>query len=171
MAIGIASVMRVVLFLAALGVVAHGLALDPANPPASVFRLAAGELGYRLFGVVMWAAAITSVVGSAYTSVSFLRSLSTAIDRHSSWTIVAFILASTLVFVLIGRPVKILIFVGALNGMILPISLGVMLVAARTRRVVGDYQHPMWLMVAGIVVAGSMAGLGVWGMVAIIQRS
>jgi Mn2+/Fe2+ NRAMP family transporter len=49
--------------------------------------------------------------------------------------------------------------------MILPVSLGVMLVAARTRRVVGDYRHPMWLMVAGVVVAASMAALGVWGMV------
>src|SRR5688572_18292346 len=55
--IGIASIMRVVLFLAALGVVSQGFRLDPANPPASVFRLAAGEVGYRVFGLVMWAAA------------------------------------------------------------------------------------------------------------------
>ncbi|NOT07911.1 MAG: divalent metal cation transporter, partial [Gemmatimonadales bacterium] len=73
--IGIASLMRVLLFLGALGVVTQGGVLDPANPPASMFRFAAGEAGYRLFGAVMWAAAITSVVGSAYTSVSFIRTL------------------------------------------------------------------------------------------------
>ncbi|MFP3361535.1 hypothetical protein R0K17_29955, partial [Planococcus sp. SIMBA_143] len=59
----IASIMRVFLFLAVLGVVATGFKLDPANPPASVFQQAAGAVGYKMFGVVLWAAGITSVVG------------------------------------------------------------------------------------------------------------
>lgn len=158
----IASIMRVVLFLAALGVVAHGLELDAANPPASVFRLATGELGYRLFGVVMWAAAITSVIGSAYTSVSFLRSMSGWIERNWRWTIVGFIAVSTLVFVIVGQPVTVLIVVGALNGLVLPISLGLMLVAAHRRNIVGDYRHPVLLTAAGVVVAVSMAAMGGW---------
>ena len=158
----IASLMRVVLFLAALGVVSHGLRLDPANPPASVFRLATGEIGYRVFGVVMWSAAITSVVGSAYTSVSFLRSFSTFVDQHWTWAIVAFIAVSTVIFVIVGQPVKTLIFVGALNGLILPISLGVMLVASRHRAIVGSYLHPRWLTAAGVVVTVSMATMGIW---------
>lgn len=164
-AIGVASAMRVLLFLAAFGVVAQGLRLDPANPPASVFRLATGEIGYRLFGVVMWAAAITSVVGSAYTSVSFLRTLSRVVEREWRWVIVAFIVVSTVVFAFVGRPVKVLIAVGALNGLVLPISLGVMLVAAHHRRVVGDYVHPRWLTAAGVLVAASMAGMGGWTLV------
>ena len=69
----VTAVMRFILFLAALGVIMKGGILDNANPPASVFKLAAGELGYRFFGVVMWCAAITSVVGAAYTSVSFIK--------------------------------------------------------------------------------------------------
>lgn len=69
----VTGVMRVLLFLAAFGVLAGGMTLDPANPPASVFKLAAGMVGYKIFGVVMWAAAISSVVGAAYTSVSFIR--------------------------------------------------------------------------------------------------
>ena len=164
-AILIASVMRVVLFLAALGIVAQGLALDPANPSASVFRLATGEIGYRIFGVVMWAAAITSVVGSAYTSVSFLRSMSAFVDRHWTWMIIAFIAVSTVIFAAVGRPVKTLILVGALNGLILPISLGVMLVAAHHREVVGDYRHPRILTAAGAVVATSMAAMGGWTLI------
>ncbi|TFI49504.1 divalent metal cation transporter, partial [Diaphorobacter sp. DS2] len=94
-AIGIASIMRIFLFLAALGVVSQGLALDPSNPPASVFQLAAGNIGYKIFGVVMWAAAITSVVGAAYTSVSFIRTLSPAIEKYHKWVIVGFIAVST----------------------------------------------------------------------------
>ncbi|HEU4564569.1 MAG TPA: hypothetical protein VFS05_07970, partial [Gemmatimonadaceae bacterium] len=142
-----------------------GAALDPANPPASMFRLATGEIGYRLFGVVMWAAAITSVVGSAYTSVSFLRTLSAAIERRAPLVIVAFIALSTAVFIVVGRPVRVLILVGALNGLILPISLGVMLVAAYRRRIVGDYRHPPWLAAGSAVVVASMAALGVWTLV------
>ncbi|MFL5582076.1 MAG: NRAMP family divalent metal transporter, partial [Gemmatimonadaceae bacterium] len=158
--IGIASLMRVVLFLAALGVVARGASLDPANPPASVFRAATGQLGYRLFGVVMWAAAITSVVGAAYTSVSFLRTLSARVDRNWRLTIVLFIAVSTAVFLVVGRPVRVLVLVGALNGLILPVGLGAMLVAAHRRDVVRSYRHPWWLTALGALVALAMAALG-----------
>ena len=166
--IGVASLMRVLLFLAALGVVARGLALDPANPPASVFRLATGEVGFRLFGVVMWAAAVTSVVGSAYTSVSFLRARTAASERGWRVMVVAFIATSTLVLLAVGRPVRVLVLVGAVNGLILPVSLGAMLVAAHRPAVVGDYRHPRWLTAAGTVVAAAMAALGgwsIWGLV------
>src|SRR5688500_10115010 len=158
--IGVASLMRILLFLATLGVVAHGATLDPANPPASAFQLAAGDFGRRVFGVVMWAAAITSVVGSAYTSVSFLRSVSSRIDRAPGRAIIAFIALSTVIFLLVGRPVAVLILVGAINGLILPISLGAMLVAAHRTGIVGDYRHPRWLTAAGVFVAGTMALLG-----------
>lgn len=160
-AIVIASLMRVVLFLGALGVVSHGLALDPQNPPASVFRQAAGEGGFRVFGLVMWSAAITSVVGSAYTSVSFLRGLLPRVEERWSWLVIGFIVVSTAVFVTVGRPVKVLILVGALNGLILPLSLGTMLVAASRRSVVGEYRHPIALTVGGAAVALAMAWLGV----------
>ena len=96
--IGVASLVRVGLFLAALGVVAAGGRVDPANPPASVFRLALGGAGVRLFGLLMWAAAVTRVVGSAYTSVSFLRGVVPAADRRPRAAIVAFIGVSAAVF-------------------------------------------------------------------------
>ncbi len=121
---------------------------------------AAGQLGYKFFGIVLWAAAITSVVGAAYTSVSFLRSMSKVADKYNSYTIMAFIAISTLVFVLVGRPVKVLVLVGSLNGLILPITLGVMLLAARNRKIVGDYQHPMWLQLFGILAAAAAAWAG-----------
>lgn len=164
-AIGIASIMRIFLFLAALGVVSQGLALDPSNPPASVFQLAAGNIGYKMFGVVMWAAAITSVVGAAYTSVSFIRTLSPAVEKHHKWVIVGFIAVSTFVFVLIGKPVKILVLVGSLNGLILPIALGVMLIAAYKTKIVGDYKHPLWMTIFGVIIVIAMSYMGVYSLI------
>jgi len=158
--ITLASVMRVLLFLATLGVVSQGLALDAANPPASVFRWAAGPLGYRLFGGVMWSAAITSVIGSAYTSVSFIETFSPVLERNRRWVIIGFILLSTGVFLGVGRPVKVLILAGALNGLILPLALGTMLVAAYRKRIIGDYRHPVWMALYGAFVVLVMAYMG-----------
>ena len=156
----ITATMRFVLFLAALGVFIKGGLFTPENPPAGVFRSAAGELGYRFFGVVMWCAAITSVVGAAYTSVSFLRSFHPWIEKNYRWMISGFIIFSTLVFAIIGNPVKILITVGALNGLILPIALAVMLLAALNKKLVGAYQHPLILQFAGWLVVLVMSWMG-----------
>ncbi|GGC96783.1 putative membrane protein YcsG [Thalassobacillus devorans] len=159
-AIGFASIMRVFLFLAALGVVAQGIQLDPGNPAATVFQSAAGNVGYKIFGVVIWAAAVTSVVGAAYTSVSFIRSFSNTIEKHHKWFIVGFIAISTLVFVSVGRPVSILILVGSLNGLILPLALGVMIIAAHKKSIVGDYKHPLWMTIFGALIVIVMSYMG-----------
>jgi len=148
----IASIMRVLLFLAILGVVSTGFKLDPANPPASAFRQGAGIIGYKFFGVVLWSAAITSVVGAAYTSVSFLRSFSKSINDHYNYWIIAFIVLSTGIFVTVGQPVNLLILAGSLNGLILPITLGTMLLASGRKDIIGEYKHPKRLLWAGILV-------------------
>ncbi len=156
----ITALMRFVLFLAALGVIVHGGILDKANPPASVFKLAAGELGYRFFGIVMWSAAITSVVGAAYTSVSFLRTFHPWIEKNYRWLISFFIVFSTCVFLFIGNPVKILVTVGALNGLILPIALALMLVAVKKTNLVGNYKHSTFLLTIGWFVVIVMSYMG-----------
>ncbi|AQX54866.1 NRAMP family divalent metal transporter [Priestia flexa] len=156
----ITSVMRIALFLAVLGVVSQGLQIDASNPPASVFQLAAGNIGYKIFGVVMWSAAITSVIGAAYTSVSFIRTFSKRLEQHHNWVIISFIIMSTLCFVVIGKPVKVLLLVGAINGLILPIALGTLLVAAYRKDIVGDYKHPLWLTISGSLVVIVMALMG-----------
>ncbi|MGE7949274.1 NRAMP family divalent metal transporter [Lysinibacillus sp. NPDC093688] len=157
----ITGVMRIALFLAVLGVVSKGLVIDPANPPASVFQLAAGNIGYRMFGLIMWAAAITSVVGAAYTSVSFIRSFHPNIEKYHNWVIIAFIVISTTTFALVGKPVNVLILVGALNALVLPLSLGIILVAAHKKEIVGTYKHPRWLTVTGAIVVVLMGYLSI----------
>lgn len=159
--IAVTGIMRVALFLAVLGVVSQGLAIDPENPPASVFKLAAGEIGYRMFGVIMWAAAITSVVGAAYTSVSFIRSFHPKIEKYHNWVIILFIIVSTVTFAFIGRPVNVLILVGALNALILPLALGTLLIGAYKKEIVGAYKHPLWMTIGGGLVTIIMGVLGI----------
>ncbi|MGN8054945.1 NRAMP family divalent metal transporter [Pedobacter sp. 22163] len=155
-AIGLASIMRLLLFIAALGVVSKGFTLDPSNPAASVFKLASGEIGYKIFGVVIWAAGISSVVGSAYTSISFIKSFHPLILKFNREIIIAFISISCIIFILIGKPVKILLTVGAINGFILPIALGIMLIAAYKTKIIANYKQPFWLTLTGLAVVLTM---------------
>jgi len=151
----VTGVMRALLFLAVLGVVAGGVTLAKANPPASAFQHALGDAGLHLFGVILWAASITSVIGASYTSVSFLTTFSDTVSRRRNLVVVAFIVVSGIVFVTLGQtPVKLLILAGALNGLILPIGLGVLMWVAirRARDLLGGYHYPRWLMVVGVLV-------------------
>lgn len=157
MGISVASLVRICLFLASLGILSQGLSIDEGNPTASVFQLAAGNFGYKLFGLVMFAAAITSIIGSAYTSVSFIKTFSTRIAKNENWIIIAFILISTIIFVSVGKPVHLLIIAGAVNGIILPISLTVMLVAAYRPAIVGVYKQPFILTLIGVTIVILMA--------------
>jgi Mn2+/Fe2+ NRAMP family transporter len=148
----IASIMRILLFLAVLGVVSKGLELDPSNPAASAFQHGAGMIGYKFFGVVLFCAAITSVIGAAYTSVSFLKTLSPFIKKNEKYFIMGFIVVSTMIMAFIGRPANLLVLAGSLNGLILPITIGTILLASRRKDIVGNYKHPMWLIIFGIVI-------------------
>jgi len=149
-AIVLASIMRIFLFLAALGVVAKGISLGTDNPAATVFKEAAGVIGFKLFGIVMWCAAITSVVGSAYTSVSFLQFSNSSSTSSQKW-LTTFVVLSLLIFIFWGKPVTVLLLAGAVNGFILPVALGIILLAARQKKIMGAYQHSIILTGIGLV--------------------
>lgn len=168
--ISVASLVRILLFLAVLGVVSQGVALDPSNPAATVFQSAAGDIGYRLFGIVLWVAGITSVIGAAYTSVSFLRTFHPVIDKFHKYWIIAFIIISTFVFVTIGEATTLLVLAGAVNGLILPLVLGSMLLAAHNKKIIGDYKHPVWLTIFGALVVILTTILGVRTLIQMIPQ-
>jgi Mn2+/Fe2+ NRAMP family transporter len=151
----VTGVMRYVLFLAILGVVASGVVLDTtANPGAQAFQAAAGEAGLRIFGAIFWIAAITSVIGAAYTSVSFLPVFSARIaGRVADYWTVGFILVSLAIYLSIGTaPATLLVFVGGLNGLILPIGLTLFMYIGWFRpRVLGGYRYPKWLLIIGTI--------------------
>ncbi len=148
----ITSTMRFVLFFAALGVVWHGAKLAVNDPASSVFRIAAGNVGYIFFGIVIWCASVTSVVGASYTSISFWKSFHPVIERNEKIFISAFIIIATITFILSGDPVKRLIFAGAINGIILPVSLIIILVASTKSSLMKSYRHPLWLQIFGWLV-------------------
>jgi Mn2+/Fe2+ NRAMP family transporter len=160
--VAITGVMRVLLFLAVLGVVAGGAKLDELNPAADAFDHALGETGKIVFGVIMWSAAITSVIGASYTSTSFLKVLGPWVTRWERWVVCGFILVSTAVFLVTATtPVKLLIFAGAFNALILPFGLGILLwIAARRRDLLGGYRYPAWLIVIGVVAWAATLYLG-----------
>jgi Mn2+/Fe2+ NRAMP family transporter len=157
--IAVTGVMRFVLFLAVLGVVAAGTQIDltsgSANPAAQAFEAAAGATGLRIFGAILWAAAITSVVGAAYTSVSFLTVFKADMsERARDIATVAFIGVSLLAYLVISTPpAKMLVFVGGLNGLILPIGFSIVLYAAWARAdLMGGHRYPRWLLGLGVLV-------------------
>jgi len=166
----ITSVMRFVLFFAALGVVWGGVKLATNNPAASVFQSAAGELGYKFFGVVIWIAAITSVVGASFTSVSFWKTLHPIVSKNEKGIISLFIIASTIIFTLVGNPVKLLVFAGGANGIILPIALAVILIAATKSSIMKAYKHPVWMQVVGWLVVLAMSWMSFITIQQVIQK-
>ncbi|AJD45168.1 divalent metal cation transporter [Rhizobium sp. SEMIA 4085] len=156
--IAVTGVMRYVLFLAVLGVVASGVVIDVsgkgANPAAQAFEAAAGDVGMRVFGIILWAAAITSVIGAAYTSVSFLTIFKQDLsERARNIATVIFIAVSLFFYVIITTPpAQMLVFVGGLNGLILPIGLSIFIYAAWARSdLMGGYRYPRWLLALGVL--------------------
>jgi Mn2+/Fe2+ NRAMP family transporter len=168
--IAISTLMRFVLFLATVGVLLQGAVLDKNNPASTVFGFAAGEIGLRIFGVVLWSAAISSVIGASYTSVSFFKTFHPSLQKHERLCISLFIIATTIVFVAIGKPTELLLLAGAVNGLILPVALSIMLIAATKTRIMKDYKHPVWMQVAGWVVVAVMGWMGGIAIQETIQR-
>ena len=159
-------VMRSILFLAILGVVAGGAKLSESDPMGSAFQAAAGEFGLRMYGLILWAAALTSVIGAAYTSVSFLTTRSTP-RRVVTGLTCGFIVLTATIFVIIEQtPTTLLIFAGTFNGLILPLGLTLLLwVAWRRRDLMGGYEYPRWLVLVGF------AGWGISLWIAVLAAS
>ena len=150
----LAGLMRILLYAAVAGVVATGISLPQENPASQVFEVAAGQAGKIIFGIILWCAAITSVVAAAYTSVTFMASVSGFVKKNQRTIIIAFILLSSLVFIFMGSPTRLLVKAGTLNGLVLPMALASMLwVVVRGGRE-RFAQHPIWLVYAGWLVVG-----------------
>ena len=99
---------------------------------------------------MLFAAAMSSVIGSAYKRNIF-KTLHKSLDERSNLIVIVFIVISTMIFLFIGKPISLLIIAGAINGWILPITLGAILIASKKKSIVGDYKHPNWMFIFGIV--------------------
>ena len=160
------ALMRILLFLAVLGVLNQGFVLDPKNPAGSAFEGALGVLGAKFFGAVLFLAALSSIIGVAYTSISFILSFNKLFERHKSLIIICFILASFLIlFWLEKSPTQLLILAGTINGWILPLSLFIMIKIANKQGLINNYKHPKLLSFLGLIVVILMSFLALYTMI------
>tara|TARA_Y100000389_G_scaffold205039_1_gene262312 strand:- start:7958 stop:9142 length:1185 start_codon:yes stop_codon:yes gene_type:complete len=155
--ISITVIIRILLFLAVFGVISAGATLDTSNPAADAFRQGAGTFGYFIFGLVLFVASITSVVGNSYMAISLIKTLFPIVGRNEELCCVGFIILTSLGTVMLDMPILLLILAGLVNSIILPIVLGMMLLATRRKDIVGDYKHPTYLTLFGFFIVVSMA--------------
>ena len=156
----ISSFMRYILFLAAVGIVTKGIHLDQDNPAKTIFESAGGRWGLFIFGIVLWSAAISSVIGASYTSFSFVKHLKFKIIQNERAIISCFIIFTTLLFVFLGKPKELLLLAGLVNGLILPFALAIMLIASRRLPILKQYAYPYWIQISGwlvVIVMGTMS--------------
>jgi Mn2+/Fe2+ NRAMP family transporter len=159
--ISITVIIRILLFLAVFGVIATGATLDTSNPAADAFRQGSGTFGYFIFGLVLFVASITSVVGNSYMAISLTKTLFPIVGRNEGLCCVGFIILTSLGTVILDMPILLLILAGLVNSIILPIVLGMMLVATRRKDIVGDYKHPTYLTLFGLFIVILMAAASV----------
>ncbi|PSX12870.1 hypothetical protein C0W27_01330 [Photobacterium angustum] len=155
--ISIAVVIRILLFLAVFGVIATGAVLETSNPAADAFRQGAGDVGYFIFGLVLFVASITSVVGNSYMAISLIKTLFPVVARNEKAWCVGFIIITSLGTVTMNMPILLLMLAGLINSIILPVVLAMVLAATRRKDIVGNYKHPMYLTVTGILIVVVMA--------------
>lgn len=167
----VTGIMRLVLFLAVLGVVAAGSSISKDRPVFDAFRAGAGELGYFLSGMVFWAAAITSVVGCSYTSITFLRVGNDPL-RRGRW-IIGFTLLGIMATLSVRwtgfQATPVLIAAGRINGILLPVIFGVILLAAHSRRIMSDQPPPRWVSVVGIAAWLATVVLAGWNVYLMVK--
>jgi Mn2+/Fe2+ NRAMP family transporter len=146
---------RFMLYVGVLSTVVAGVGLSGENPTASVFEAYFGSWGMRLFGLMIWAASLTSVLGATYTSMAFLKDLYPIFQKRV--TPLFFIGISLLVYLSYDKPVKLLLMAGYVNSFILPLALGVVLWAIA--------KHPS---LKGMPINAIAIGLG-WGLVLLLS--
>jgi len=144
---------RLMLFFAVLGLITKGVNFHSINPEASSLRHASGIFGYKIFGIIILLASITSIVGSAYTSVSFIKTLFPVVEKNEKFSMIFFTAFSALVMALMGNPVVLLLIAGTFNGIILPVVLAIILLASKNKTVIGkNYKHSEILTLLGFIV-------------------
>ncbi len=172
----VVGLMRYILFLAILGVVASGVTIDisgqAANPASQAFQAAAGNFGLRIFGLILWAAVLTSVIGASYTSMSFISAFKKSItERQRNVATIIFIAISLVIYLMMGTaPAALLVFAGGFNGLILPIGLTIFVYIGWKRAdLMSGYHYPRWLLWSGVVTCALTWYMGVMSVEAIFN--
>lgn len=81
-------------------------------------------------------------------------------NKNLNWIIIGFIIILILLFVLIGKFVKVFFLVGVINGLILLIVFGMLLVVVYKKSIVGEYKYFLWFIISGVFVVIVMVLMG-----------
>ncbi len=146
---------RVFLFIGTLGVIAAGNSINVDNPTASVFLSIFGDWGKILFGLMIWFAAVTSLIGCTYTSVSFLIDVNPFFEKHKKTLTFLFVFLPSFFFIFNGKPVNLLMYAGYFNSFILPFAL-IMVILGLYKNHMKGYQHPRFLFFGSILIILTM---------------
>ena len=109
----------------------------------------------RVFGIILWAASITSVIGASYTSVSFLAGFSRRLEARPQPGDRGLhrLLGGDLPGARARPPSRCWSSPARFNGLILPVGFAIILwVAARRIDLLRGYPYPKWLLAIGVVV-------------------
>src|SRR5699024_5825199 len=123
------------------------------NPAGQAFAAVLGDAGMRIFGAIFWAAALSSVIGAAYTSATFLSAFSRRLA--DGWPLqlatVAFIVVSLIVYLAAGTaPATLLVVVFCFIGLLVPICLTIFMYNGWFRpQLLRTDSYPEWLLTVG----------------------
>lgn len=155
-------VLRYFLFIGTLSIILSGISLDPNNPTASVFTSTFGVYGKKLFGLMIWAASITSVIGATYTSIAFLKDLHPVFEQKKKTWALLFVLISVAAILVFGKPVNLLLFAGYVNGFILPIGLAIVLLSIRNKNIFGRFKQSIIIYIIAWLILIVLTGFAVY---------
>ncbi|MDK6863275.1 NRAMP family divalent metal transporter [Nosocomiicoccus ampullae] len=147
----IVTVTRLLLFFTILGLSKSNVILFKDNLLESAFSEVFGGLGSYALGILFICASLTSIVSVAYTTGTFIKSVNDIIKKYIDVVLLMLVLTSWFIFLLKGEEVVLLQITTILNGLILPVILGGILHASRRTDIVGDYRHPLWLSIYGVL--------------------
>ena len=156
----ISTLMRFILFLAVVGVVYERCGIDKDNPAATVFKTAAGEVGLRIFGIVLWSAAISSVLGAAYTSVSFFKTFHPLFRKYEKFCISLFIIHVNLHVCFSWKTKTIVDTCRRHQWFDTSAGIGNYPDRCVKTELMKGYHHPVWMQVAGWIVVMAMGWMG-----------
>jgi Mn2+/Fe2+ NRAMP family transporter len=157
-------VLRYFLFIGTLSIVLTGISIDANNPTASVFMATFGKAGKALFGLMIWAASITSVIGATYTSIAFLKDFHTVFEEKKKIFALIFVLIPVLAVLVFGKPVNLLLFAGYINGFVLPIGLAIVLLSIRNKKIFNGFKFPFLLQLVAWMILVVLSGFATYSL-------
>lgn len=133
----------------------------PTAPMDSIFPAILTLLGGTVGGYITFAGA-HRLIDAGITKEENLKEINKSSVMGIGIATIVRILLFLAILGVVVETATLLVLAGALNGLILPITLGVCLIASQKKSIMGEnYKHPIVLLILGIIVVVISAYLGI----------